>query len=83
MIPPDGSTKISPDLSQRKMLVRTSYVDCCTASSLRTEQVSKLLSKMSLMSLEQGYDTVFGEIASQLSGGQVQRLQIARALVRP
>ncbi|KAJ4000320.1 transport ATP-binding protein MsbA [Lentinula boryana] len=35
------------------------------------------------MSLEKGYDTVVGENASQISGGQAQRLQIAMALARP
>ncbi|KAJ3896080.1 phenylalanyl-tRNA synthetase subunit beta [Lentinula edodes] len=48
MVLPDGTTKISPDLSERTMLAHASYINSCTGLSLNSDQVANLLSKMSL-----------------------------------
>ncbi|KAJ3774457.1 phenylalanyl-tRNA synthetase subunit beta [Lentinula raphanica] len=48
MILPDGTVKISPDLSERKMSAHASYVNSCTGLSLKSDEVANLLSKMSL-----------------------------------
>ncbi|KAG6833889.1 hypothetical protein H0H87_007900 [Tephrocybe sp. NHM501043] len=44
----DGSTRISPDLSERHTTARASYVNACTGLSLKTPEVSSLLQRMSL-----------------------------------
>ncbi|KAG6830833.1 hypothetical protein H0H92_014485 [Tricholoma furcatifolium] len=50
VILPDGKTRICPDLSERQTTARASYVNACTGLSLPTNEVSKLLSRMSLHS---------------------------------
>ena len=45
---PDGTVKFTPDLSTTEMTARASYVNACTGTSLSTEEVRKLLQRMSL-----------------------------------
>lgn len=55
-----------------------------TISDMAIQKAAKAANVHSfIMGLPQGYDTRVGENASLISGGQAQRLQIARALVRP
>ncbi|KAG6854848.1 hypothetical protein C0991_012038 [Blastosporella zonata] len=46
----DGSTRISPDLSERHTTARASYVNSCTGLSLTAPEVSTLLQRMALHS---------------------------------
>ncbi|KAF9782950.1 phenylalanyl-tRNA synthetase [Thelephora terrestris] len=48
LILPDGTTKISPDLSMVKMKAHTSYINSCTGLSLSSAEVAPLLEKMTL-----------------------------------
>jgi len=48
MILPDGTAKISPDLSTIKMKAHTSYINSCTGLSLTSAEVIPLLEKMTL-----------------------------------
>ena len=48
MILPDGTTKISPDLSTVKMQAYTSYINSCSGLSLTSAEVVPLLEKMTL-----------------------------------
>ncbi|KAF8630338.1 hypothetical protein AX15_002988 [Amanita polypyramis BW_CC] len=45
---PDGRVRICPDLSGRRTIAHTSYVNACTGLSLSSEEVAKLLQRMSL-----------------------------------
>ncbi|TDL29428.1 phenylalanyl-tRNA synthetase [Rickenella mellea] len=47
---PDGTTKITPDISSRHTIAHTSYINSCTGLSLPTAEISTLLRKMSLIS---------------------------------
>ncbi|KAF9528280.1 P-loop containing nucleoside triphosphate hydrolase protein [Crepidotus variabilis] len=57
---------------------RPSVTDVDVESAAKAAQLHEFI-----VSLPQGYQTHLGENASLISGGQVQRLQIARALARP
>jgi len=47
---PDGTVKITPDISERNTVAHASYINSCTGLSLDAEASSKLLRKMSLYS---------------------------------
>lgn len=48
VIYPDGKERITPDISPRQTTARASYVNSCTGLSLTAEEVSTLLTRMSL-----------------------------------
>src|SRR6266545_4167514 len=48
LILPDGKAKITPNLSDRKMITHTSYVNSCTGLSLSSSEVVTLLERMAL-----------------------------------
>lgn len=73
---------------QRPFLFQTSIRDNITFGQQvpqdRVEEVARLAHAHEfIQELPQGYDTVLGEQGKTLSGGQLQRLAIARALLRP
>lgn len=45
---PDGSVKITPDISTRHMSTSASYINACTGTSLPPQEIVELLEKMSL-----------------------------------
>ncbi|KAF8311820.1 phenylalanyl-tRNA synthetase subunit beta [Clavulina sp. PMI_390] len=45
---PDGSSKITPDISTRKVTARPSYINACTGLSLKGPEIATLLNRMSL-----------------------------------
>ena len=50
----------------------TEVIDACKAAAIHDQ----------IMSFENGYETVVGEYGVKLSGGQLQRLAIARAILK-
>lgn len=76
-------------ISQHPALFDMSIADnitygCASATQADVERAAKLASVHDfIMTLPEGYKTHLGENAGLISGGQAQRLQIARALVRP
>ncbi|KZP32932.1 phenylalanyl-tRNA synthetase subunit beta [Athelia psychrophila] len=48
VIYPDGTERITPDLTPRHMMAHASYVNSCTGLSLSAAEVSALLTRMSL-----------------------------------
>lgn len=45
---PDGSTRISPDISPLTMTARASYINSCTSLSLSPPAIARLLTRMTL-----------------------------------
>ena len=45
---PDGTVKITPDISTRHTIAHASYVNACTGLNLSTPEIQNLLEKMSL-----------------------------------
>ncbi|KAL5508229.1 FRS1 [Sanghuangporus vaninii] len=45
---PDGTTKITPDISTTHFITHASYINSCTGTSLTASEISKLLVQMSL-----------------------------------
>lgn len=56
VILPDGTTKISPNLSPVKMTAHTSHINSCTGLSLTTAEVIPLLEKMTLTASQSSAD---------------------------
>ena len=52
LVYPDGSSKITPDISSRPTVARASYINACTGLSLKSPQVATLLNQMSLSARE-------------------------------
>lgn len=48
LILPSGTTKITPDLSERRMTAHASYINSCTGLSLSSAEIAILLQRMAL-----------------------------------
>ncbi|KAH9943394.1 phenylalanyl-tRNA synthetase [Epithele typhae] len=54
---PDGSTRITPDLTYRPTTAHASYVNSCTGLALNAEEVARLLERMTLTASVSPNDT--------------------------
>jgi ATP-binding cassette, subfamily B (MDR/TAP), member 1 len=87
-----GVVSQQPNLFDASIAENIRYGSSSSTSSNRNAIISETAIRQAakaanvhsfIMDLPQGYDTRVGENASLISGGQAQRLQIARALARP
>lgn len=49
IVHPDGTSKITPDISTTPMVAHASYINACTGTSLSSPEIARLLRQMSLI----------------------------------
>lgn len=58
VIYPDGTKKITPDLSTRRMTAIIDYINACTGLSLSSDEIVKLLTRMGHIARVEGAEIV-------------------------